>query len=71
MISFWDCEIRQKIEFWSVVVRDVKMGFDPCANPAHHGFEPCWVEKNSVFQKVGWTQPRSLNPRVKRVRAGL
>jgi len=51
--------------------RDVKMSFNPWANPAHHGFEPGWVEKNSTFSKVGWTQPGSLNPRVKWVRAGL
>jgi len=51
--------------------RDVKMGFNSWANPAHHGFEPGWVEKNSTFSKVGWTQPGSFNPQVKQVRAGL
>jgi len=51
--------------------RDVKMSFNPWANPAHHGFESGWVKKNSTFSKVGWTQPGSLNPRVKGVRAGL
>jgi len=29
------------------------------------------VEKNSTFLKVGRTQPGSLNPQVKQVRAGL
>jgi len=32
----------------SLVAIDVKMGFNPWANPAHHGFEPDWVEKNST-----------------------
>ena len=52
-------------------IRDVKMGFNLWANSVHHGFEPGWVEKNLTLLKVGWTQPGSLNPRVKRVRAGL
>jgi len=34
--------------------RDVKMGFNPWTNPAHHRFEPGWVEKNLIFSKVGW-----------------
>jgi len=51
--------------------RDVKMGFNPWAYPAHYGFELGWVEKNSTFSKVGWTQLDSLNPWVKRVRAEL
>ena len=47
------------------------MSFKPWVNPAHNGVEPGWVEKNLIFLKVGWTQPGLLNPRVKRVRAGL
>jgi len=54
-----------------LIIKDVKMSFNPWANPAHRRFEPGWVEKNLTFSKVGWTQPGSLNPRVKRVRAEL
>jgi len=42
----------------SVGHRDVKMSFDPWANPAHHRFEPDWVEKNSFFFKSGLNSTR-------------
>jgi len=70
-----DFHVQQSYMYWgrctTLESRDVKMGFNPWANLAHHEFEPGWVEKNSTFSKVDWTQPDSLNPRVKRVRAGL
>ena len=33
--------------------RDIKMDFNPRANPTYHRFESGWVEKNSDFSKVG------------------
>jgi len=52
-------------------IRDIKIDFNSWANPAHHGFMLGWVEKNSTFLKVCWTQPCSINPRVKRVQVEL
>jgi len=58
------CVLNGKKTWWLIWfgIRDVKMGFNPWANPAHHGSESDWIEKISNFSKVGWSQPISLNP---------
>jgi len=63
--------LQGDIFYISIFSRDVKMSFNPWAYLTHHVFEPGWVEKNSIFSKVDWTQSNSLNSRVKRVRAKL
>jgi len=73
MIKYCINMIIISIFYYIFVIRDVKMGFNPWVNLAHHEVELGWIEKNSVFSKVGWTQPNSFNPRVRagRVEGGL
>jgi len=40
--------------------RAVKMGWNPRANPAHHGFGPGWVEFFFTNFNMGWFLTRLI-----------
>jgi len=49
------------------IIRAVKMGYNPRANPAHHGFGSGWVEKKLKISVRVKNESNSLRTRLIRI----
>ena len=62
--NFLLCKLVSKLV---TIFRAVKMGYNPRANPAHHGFGPGWVEKKLQISVRVKNEPNPLRTRLIRV----